>query len=254
MAAFEGSSFEGRPARKKTALRDHAVWQAAADVAGHAFKVASTMPENGLRAEIERRAGILPAAIAEELARREGDELTGAGNFLLPHLRALQSGLLLLDRTNEGEEPAGLQEALDGIEALGFDFEKLRKPADRESGGYKGGDRDDRGGDRPRYGGGGGFRGGDRGGDRGGYQGGGGYRGGGGGYQGGGGGYRGGGDRGGYQGGGGYQGNRDRNEGDRGGERSSEGGGEGGYGGSRPPFKRFGGGDGGSRPPFRKRY
>ncbi|RYG42480.1 four helix bundle protein, partial [bacterium] len=110
------SSFEGRPAKKKVALRDHAVWQAAADVAGHAYKVASTLPENGLRSEIERRAAILPAAIAEELARRDSDELTGAGNFLLPHLRALQSGLLLFDRTNEGEEPDGLQEALDGIE------------------------------------------------------------------------------------------------------------------------------------------
>ncbi len=266
------STFEGRPARKKTALRDHAVWQSAADVAGHALKIAATLPETGLRSEIERRATILPAAIAEELARREGDELTGAGNFLLPHLRALQSGLLLLDRTNEGEEPAGLQEALDGIEALGFDLEKLRKPAEsgREGGFQRGGD--DRGGDRgdrPRYGGGGGFR---SGGDRGGYQGGGGGYRGGGGYQGGGdrGGYQGGGgfrggDRGGYQGGGGggYQGNRDRNEGanpeggnDRGGE--GGGGGEGGYGGSRPPFRRFGGSggppSGGSRPPFRKRY
>ena len=269
------SSFEGRPAKKKAALRDHAVWQAAADVAGHAFKVASTLPENGLRSEIERRAAILPAAIAEELARRDSDELTGAGNFLLPHLRALQSGLLLFDRSNEGEEPEGLQEALDGIEALGFDFEKLRARPDREGGDRPSyGDRNnDRGGDRPRFGG-GGFR---SGGDRGGYQGGGGggYRGGGGYQGGGGGGYRGGGDRGGYQGGGdrgGYQGGGgDRpSYGDRGNSAPSEGGGGegggggdreggGGFGGGRPPFRRNFGGDrpgggGGSRPPFRKRY
>lgn len=275
------SSFEGRPVKKKAALRDHAVWQAAADVAGNAYKVASTLPENGLRSEIERRAAILPAAIAEELARRDSDELTGAGNFLLPHLRALQSGLLLFDRTNEGEEPAGLQEALDGIEALGFDFEKLRARPDREERPERPsyGDRNnDRGGDRPRFGGGGGggYRGG---GDRGGYQGGGGgYRGGsGGGYQGGGGGgyrggggYQGGGDRGGYQGGGGggdrpSYGDRGNSggssegggEGGGGGDRGGEGGG--GFGGGRPPFRRNFGGDrpgggGGSRPPFRKRY